>query len=173
MKSCCHMGIRRFTAQDFPLLIELQDKARDSIIANCLKAQNRETGSILVGSYSDDGTTVNIEEAFSPPPDSVGTVSTFFRGTSGISKKLDLRWSDASTHYVGEWHFHPRGTGQPSNRDNKQMIQLAVNAAVQCRIPVLMIVFSPTPEEFDFRAFVFTDDGSRYSLDCLPEAESK
>lgn len=164
---------RRFTSQDAPLVVEVQDGAYDSIVADCLKSPSLETGSILVGRYSQNGTTAEIQEAFSPPLDSVGTKSSFHRGTSGVSKELDSLWKNTGTHYVGEWHYHPIGNGQPSDRDNSQMIQFARNSDVQCQVPVLVIVFPLEQNEFGLRVFVFTKEGCRYSLEFVTEASTE
>src|SRR4030042_2013035 len=103
------MQTSRFSAMDAPLSVEVLKSAFDSMVDACHKSHGRETGGILIGKYVERGTTAEILEALSPPNDSVGTVSTFNRGTAGISKELASRWANTGSHYVGEWHYHPLG----------------------------------------------------------------
>lgn len=159
------MKVRKFKSQAFAGIVEVQESAYNSIVADCRKSLEYETGSILVGSYSNCGTTAEILEAFSPPQDTIGTKSALLRGAFGLSEKLNSRWANTGTHYVGEWHYHPLGDGTPSGRDNSQMIQFARDSDMQCQVPVLLIVFPLDRDVFELRVFVFTQEGTRYSLD--------
>ena len=105
------------------------------------------------------GTNAQILEALPPSIDSMGTNSTFRRGIHGLSKELISRWAKTGSHYVGEWHYHPLGNGQPSDRDINQMIEFAREESMQSPVPIMVIVFRSKDDQYELRAFVFTQDG--------------
>ena len=165
------MQARRFRSSAFPLTVDVQEEAYDSMVADCRESTKRETGGVLIGRYSKGGTKAEILEALSPPLDSVSTKSTFLRGISGLSEELASRWKATESYYVGEWHYHPLGDGQPSGRDISQMIDFAKDADMQAPVPVLVIVFPLAREEHELHVFVFTQDGRTLVLDPVREAK--
>ncbi len=106
--------------------------------AMCEKARDHETGGILVGSYSADGSEVLIDEALGPPSDSSSTENGFVRGSAGLKEKLQGTWPSGK-YYVGEWHFHPKGRTGPSTQDRRQMVEIAYDVAYSCENPILLI----------------------------------
>lgn len=163
------MPIRRFSSPDTTISIEVDKDVFDSMVEVCRKSPDRETGGILVGRYSDSGTIAQILEALPPSIDSVGTSSTFSRGVHGISKELASRWVKTGSHYVGEWHYHPLGNGQPSDRDISQMTDFAREESMQSPVPIMVIVFRSGIDQYELRAFLFTQDGRTLVLHDLKE----
>ncbi len=167
------MPIRRFSSPDAIILVEVIKDAYDSRVATCRKSPNRGTGGILGGKYSNGGTIAQILEALPPTIDSVGTSSTFSRGIHGLSKELTSRWAKTGSHYIGEWHYHPLGKGQPSDRDTSQMIDFAREESMQSPVPIMAIVFRSRDDQYKLRAFVFTRDGLMVELHEVIEIEEE
>jgi len=144
--------------------ISVKSDVFESLIAFCRNSKERETGGILVGKYEEDGSAIEILEALSPPSDSHGTISTFFRGIFGLSDKLNTRWEKSGTYYIGEWHYHPAGVGQPSNQDTAQMLEFAKVDDMQSPFPIMVIVFPSGNDQYKVRVFLFTQDGQSFEL---------
>lgn len=159
------MPFRRFSLPDASVSVEVRADVFDSMVANCRKSPDKETGGVLIGRYINDGIIAQILEALPPPVDSVGTSCTFTRGTHGLSNELNLRWIKAGSYYVGEWHYHPLGCGQPSERDTSQMIEFARENDMQSPVPILVIVFRLGNDQYELRTFLFTRDGHTLILD--------
>lgn len=158
------MRIRRLRTSDAAVTVELEEPTPDTMFALCRKAPDMETGGILVGNYYGDGVVAKITEAFLPSVDSFGSCTTFNRGTRGLSEALADRWSKETSHYVGEWHYHPLGEGQPSDTDRKQMIQFAREKTMQSSVPILLIVYHSAGEEYGIKGFLFTREGQTIEL---------
>ncbi len=161
------MPARKFSVTGAPITVDVLDGIFESMVAACRNTHGKETGGILVGRYLKKGTTAEILEALSPPTDSVGTTSTFYRGTSGLSRELASRWTKAGLHYIGEWHYHPLGNGQPSYRDITQIIDFAREEDMQSPIPIMVIVFPLECDQYEIRVFLFTRDGRTLELDSV------
>jgi len=107
----------------------------------CTKAEDNETGGIIVGHYSSDLANALVTEATPPPPDSEQGYAYFVRGASGLPELLQKRWAAKErTYYLGEWHFHPANVIEPSREDFDQMRQIADAKEYSCREPILLIV---------------------------------
>lgn len=117
----------------------------EQIIARCAKAKNRETGGILIGHYSQDGMTVYISEATDKPKDSLFGRVSFQRGSHGLKALLERRWQEG-LYYLGEWHFHPGGSPEPSAQDRSSMRGIALDASYACKAPLLLILGGRPPE---------------------------
>ena len=141
---------------EFGLRIEAE--AWNEIDRLCTAAGRRETGGILVGSYTSDRSTALVTEAAPPPPDSSRGRWTFVRGVVGLRELLNRRWAGSRRrYYVGEWHFHPTKVLRPSADDIQQMGIIASTRSYRCEQPILVIVGMP-PEDGagrPARVFVF------------------
>lgn len=119
--------------------VKLSASALRQIIDECIKAGNNETGGILIGSYSRDGSTALLAEATARPNDSLVGRTTFQRGINGLHSLLASRWN-AGKYYVGEWHFHPGGSPEPSRDDLESMTLISQDPNYQCQEPVMIIL---------------------------------
>lgn len=167
------MPARRFSATGASLTVDVLDGIFESMVVACRNSHKKETGGILVGRYLKKGTTAEILEALSPPIDSVGTTYTFYRGTFGLSRELTSRWTKTGLHYIGEWHYHPHGNGQPSYRDVTQMIDFAREEDMQSPIPIMVIVFPLECDQYKMRVFLFTRDGRTLELNSVLEKQGE
>jgi proteasome lid subunit RPN8/RPN11 len=110
-----------------------------SILATAVKAGRRETGGILIGRYDADGWMAEVVEATTKPRGSRAGWWWFRRGNAGLRELLSARWCDGY-HYLGEWHFHPGGSSQPSGTDLHSMREISADPAYQCPEPILAII---------------------------------
>ena len=119
--------------------VEIGAKVFRSMLSLCEQANDLETGGILVGRYSSDGTIAHVEEALGPPSGSRSTSTGFTRSCSGLSEVLRRKWTRRQ-YYLGEWHFHPQGRSGPSWQDRRQMAEIGSDAAYCCPTPILVVV---------------------------------
>ncbi|WP_394375964.1 Mov34/MPN/PAD-1 family protein [Stutzerimonas frequens] len=124
------------------------------MVSDCVRAGTHETGGILIGKYSSDGSVALISEITSHPKDSISSSVTFQRGTIGLRELLAARWNEGF-HYVGEWHYHPGGSPEPSGPDMHTMRSIATNSKYSCREPILIILGGRPPREVKLSATVF------------------
>jgi len=109
------------------------------IIGECQRSGKIETGGILIGFYSEDMNNAIITVATNPTEDSKSYKTSFLRGTKKLLEVLDNYW-ELGEYYIGEWHFHPGFSPNPSNIDIMQMKQLSTNKKLKCSEPILLIV---------------------------------
>ena len=123
----------------------------------CYKANKVEIGGILIGYYSKGCSIAIITEATKPPKDSTSGFSWFYRGIDGLKKLLLDRWinSENRTFYLGEWHYHPHGSVNPSTTDINQMNKISKSKNYYCKEPILIIIGEKTAKSRQLRAFVF------------------
>jgi integrative and conjugative element protein (TIGR02256 family) len=110
-----------------------------TMLAESRKARRCETGGILIGRYDDSGWTAHVVEATPQPADSWAGWFWFRRGNKGLAELLEARWNDG-LHYLGEWHFHPKGSPAPSAADHRAMARIARNPLYACDAPLLVIL---------------------------------
>lgn len=137
-----------------PYTVTLCSLSLQQIVAECINAGLNETGGILIGHYSEDGSTAIVFEATARPADSLANRTTFQRGSKGLRSLLQNRWK-AGKYYVGEWHFHPRGLPEPSSDDFESMKNIAANLNYQCPEPVMIILGGNPAGTYSLSASVF------------------
>lgn len=135
------------------------------ILRLCEANRSRETGGVLIGSYSSDSTTAYVGEATPPPSDSQSGWNWFHRGNNGLADLLRQRWhKEPRTHYVGEWHYHTANVPWPSPQDKKQMRDVARDGRYNCTQPLLIIVCPVREGKWAVKCFVVPDDTSFQAL---------
>jgi hypothetical protein len=136
--------------------VVISDEAVEHMFLLCDEDRSRETGGILIGSYSSDCTTAHVGEATSPPSDSKSGPNWFHRGTEGLEELLRERWhAEPRTYYVGEWHFHTAAVPWPSPQDKKQMRVVARDGRYDCARPLLIIVSPVGKGRWRVKCFIF------------------
>ncbi len=143
-----------FSNPSAPYTVTLEAEALSNMVSDCVQAGKHETGGILIGKYSSDGRIALISEITSHPKDSISSSITFLRGIVGLKELLTARWSEGF-HYVGEWHYHPGGSPEPSGTDMHAMRSIAENSKYSCREPILVIVGGRPPREVSLSVTVF------------------
>lgn len=143
-----------FSSPNAPYTITLETTVLRNMVNDCIRAGAHETGGILIGSYSSDGGIALISEITSHPKDSIRSSVTFQRGIIGLKELLAARW-DEGFYYVGEWHYHPGGSPEPSGPDIRAMRSIATNSKYSCPEPILIILGGRPPREVKLSATVF------------------
>ena len=120
--------------------VRLGSRQLKILLARCRKSGSTETGGLLVGKYNEAHDTAIVTRVWGPPKDSIRKRTSFRRGTHGLQLQLDFLWRTTQEHYLGEWHYHPGGTAQPSKSDIGQMARIAKSLQYNTPEPVLIIV---------------------------------
>jgi hypothetical protein len=164
------MIVRRLIFEDASqsFRVVISDEVVVHMFRLCDANRTRETGGILIGSYSSDFTTAHIDEVTSPPSDSRCGQDWFHRGTDGLEELLRQRWHvEPRTHYVGEWHFHTAHVPWPSPQDKKQMREVALDSRYDCAQPLLVIVCPVREGQLVVKCFVFPGGASSQALHMI------
>ncbi len=160
-----------FRSEDGGFALALPDRARRTMLHACRRADTIEVGGILIGYY---GTTLDrafVTTASSAPRDSRGGPTWFERGTIGLQRRLDRVWRTKKHFYLGEWHYHPHASAEPSLADLAQMAAFAKDPAIRCPEPLLLIVGGNPHAHWNMQAFVFPLEREALELLPLPECE--
>ncbi len=152
-----------FSSEGALYTVILSSLTIEHMVSECLKAGMYETGGILIGSYSEDSSTATIVEATARPTDSLAGRTTFQRGVRGLRSLLHARWK-TGLYYVGEWHFHPGGTAEPSGDDLISMTNIAATPGYQCLEPVMIILGGDPTGSYNLSASVFPRGGATIKL---------
>jgi integrative and conjugative element protein (TIGR02256 family) len=102
-----------------------------------------ETGGILLGAVDQHRRTIALVDALAPPDDSVGTPTSFARGTESLAEAVEeaSRRTAGIVGYVGEWHSHPpHASTDMSPDDLRQLLHLTVHLGSDGDPAVMLIV---------------------------------
>jgi len=132
----------RFSSSDGTVRFELPLGIARYMRWRSSMAKGKETGGVLIGSYSSDLSTAVVARATAPPSDSRAGATWFERGTAGMDKLLEDAWT-TGLHYLGEWHYHPGGAPTASCGDRAQMRKIASDKEARCTTPILVILGDP------------------------------
>ena len=132
------------------------------------QAGARETGGILIGSHQVSTGAAVITEATLGPQDSEAGPTTFRRGVKGLRALLQQRWRHGD-HYLGEWHFHPGGSAQPSFCDNRAMARIARSTRYVCREPILVVIGGRPQDHWDISVSVFPANEKSVRCEAVSE----
>lgn len=132
--------------------LDINANCIDSILTYVQKSGNKETGGILIGSYSKQRDIAIVSKITGPPNDSRSGRTWFTRGTRGLQLLLNKYWQ-TNQYYLGEWHFHPNASPNPSFCDKTQMIQIATSRQYTCPEPLLLII-GGSVMNYSIRTFV-------------------
>jgi integrative and conjugative element protein (TIGR02256 family) len=130
--------------------------AVQSMLDASVKARCRETGGILIGRYGPGGWVADVVEATPKPRGSRSGWFWFQRSNEGLAALLEERWREGY-HYLGEWHFHPRGSPTPSGNDRRAMAKIALDDVYRCPEPILVILGGRPKSDWSLSATLFRD----------------
>jgi integrative and conjugative element protein (TIGR02256 family) len=104
----------------------------------CTAGLPAETGGVLVGFESDEGT--SITHVTGPGPRAKRTRSRFRRDGTYTQAEVDRAYAESGgrADYVGEWHSHPDPIG-PSGIDCGSMEWVSKNARYRRSSPVMIL----------------------------------
>lgn len=119
--------------------VKISDRDMQHIYELCIKSSPYETGGILLGRYSDDQKWAEVMVVTGAPAGSRHDLHSFTRSGKGIVSLLKESWK-SHQYYLGEWHYHPNASPQPSGLDLKTMFKLSETERLHCPEPVLLII---------------------------------
>jgi integrative and conjugative element protein (TIGR02256 family) len=130
---------RHFVSDDGHLAVTITARSMATLVERCRRANDEETGGVLVGRYTDRGDRAVVSLTTGAPKDSRAARWSFFRGIRGLQAVIDRAWRRGE-YYLGEWHYHPRASAQPSSTDIQQMVAFAADPEYRCPEPVLVVL---------------------------------
>src|SRR5579875_60575 len=119
--------------------VQIDAECVDDMVAHIKTAGNKETGGILIGFYNEQRDAAIVKKITGPPSDSRSDRTWFNRGVKGLQQLLNKVWKERQ-YYLGEWHYHPNASPDPSFCDKAQMINIATSAQYHCPEPILIII---------------------------------
>lgn len=131
----------------------------------CRQAGMREVGGILVGYYANENHWAIVTQASGPPHDSHAGPMSFRRGIFGLQAWLDKLWG-RGRYYLGEWHYHPFASPEPSDQDIAQMAAISKSSQFSCPEPILLIIGGDPSISPQLRAMVFPNSGMPVLLEA-------
>lgn len=131
--------MRLYNSYDDRFSVSICESAIQVMLFACSQSGGKETGGILIGKLDPTGRTALVLEATPKPRDSSFGWFWFRRGVKGLKQLLAERWT-VGQHYLGEWHYHPGGSPEPSGPDYAAMAKIAADIRYQCKEPILVIV---------------------------------
>lgn len=142
-------------------LNNLEIVVEDLILAEieniAVKHYPNEFGGFLLGKYSEDFRSVNIESIILPTVFK-SSPTLFRRSTAKIEKKFKEEFDENHRYYIGEWHSHPDGSTMFSNTDLNAMIETVKSDEVQIKNPLLLIVSINREKIQNFTFYYFTEN---------------
>lgn len=139
------------------LNLEISQSISERIKAITLSHFPNEFGGVLVGSYSENGQTVFIDDFICPKKYKQSPVF-FERQTKYINEELRriYKASKGQIFYIGEWHSHPNMKPVPSLHDLLSMRKLLVQD-IKIKNPLLLIV-GGTKSDLKIECFLTQND---------------
>lgn len=151
------MSVIIFKSDDNIFSVEFTHKILNNIHQECIKSKNEETGGILIGKYSVDRNNAIINNITGPPKGSKQSRYAFVRGAVDLEKIIDKK-KDFYSRYIGDWHFHPNSSPEPSIVDDIQMKKFANDYKLNCHEPILLIIGGNQNKGWNISVHVYTKD---------------
>ena len=87
------------------------------------------------------------------------SITNFTREVQSLNIYLQqaYRQSKGKIHYLGEWHTHPKMSGQFSSDDKKSMLEIASDSKVTISAPML-IILSTEQTKYSYNAYQITNN---------------
>lgn len=153
---------RSFISQDGAYAVQISKQVELDLVDKIAAAKSVETGGIIIGAYNSTRNCALVSLVTDPPPDSKAGMTWFYRGLKGLQELINKKWKN-NLYYLGEWHFHPFATANPSATDIGQMIKNSRDVKYQCPEPILLII-GGSKEAYEIRVFVFFTSGNYFEL---------
>jgi integrative and conjugative element protein (TIGR02256 family) len=143
-----------FSTDNMKYSLTIDGLLMDRLLLLCKESDGIETGGILVGYYTPKHDNAIVTDISSAPPDSERGRASFVRGTKGLQPWLHRLWTRQRRYYLGEWHFHPFNSPEPSNTDIHQLRKNSDTPPLRCPEPVMLIIGGDPKDKWTARAFV-------------------
>lgn len=124
--------------------IRLMAGAIQDLDTQMQRAGRRETGGLLIGLIHRKRKAIYVTHVLPPSQDSHGSPYAFKRGVVDYPKILDdiERRTGGLLGYVGEWHTHPWGPAESSDRDQEATEQIRRNLD-PVGLPTHILIMAP------------------------------
>ena len=130
----------KFANHHINLNLEIENSLLDELYQYGLSHYPNEYGGLLIGRYSSDRKTALVEQTILPKRYKA-TRYFFERGSDGLQERLDEYYKrEPKLFYLGEWHTHPGGPIEPSERDKSTMKELVKHKDVYINNPIMLIL---------------------------------
>ncbi len=103
-------------------------------------ADGRETGGILIGRGPDADGLIVVDQAGDAGPGAIRRADFFLRDRAHAERLAEAAWDDRQAVWVGDWHTHPMGGPQPSERDLRTYTGLLAAAELEFEVFTSIIV---------------------------------
>lgn len=138
------------------LKLIIEDFLIDKIGNIALQHYPNEFGGFLIGRYSNDLKSVEIED-FILPRKYKGTPTVFERFTHDIEDLFKKEFEINNRYYIGEWHSHPNGSTMYSQTDLNAMIDIVDCSTVVIKNPILLILSISKERLNNFTFYCYAD----------------
>ena len=137
---------RRFVSSDGRMAVEVSSSCFRGMLTMVNAAKGDETGSVLIGHYSDDGHLAVVESTRPSPKGSVRLRSSFLRTATGLKTFFENLFarSNGKRYYIGEWHLHPNSSVEPSPTDDATMSSISSD---QNKNGMISIILGGVPDK--------------------------
>lgn len=159
------MASATWCSTDKTYTVTITSECLTAMLRQAHEAYPKETGSCLVGSYSDDGFLATVSALAPIAGDSTGTRTLFERGVDGLRDFFQKVFSSSEgrRHYVGEWHSHPNGAASPSRTDAQSTMEIARDEEALC--PECLLIILAVGETWEnLSVTIFSRDRGRVDL---------
>ncbi|MBI4526586.1 MAG: ThiF family adenylyltransferase [Deltaproteobacteria bacterium] len=121
--------------------VSILREALDRIKCLAKESGDIETGGILVGKYESTGS-YWVEAATEPGPNAIREGTRFEKDIDYCQMQLEelTREFGEKTCYLGEWHYHPTISNEPSGTDIKSLMEIAAQNNYLIERPIMIII---------------------------------
>lgn len=122
--------------------IRILQEAYNEITEEANKWGRIETGGVLIGRIFINRRCITIARVLEAPVDSTRSPCSFMLGTTDLRKSISkiFERSGGTLSYVGTWHSHPSGSGEPSSTDRQSYERLK---ALRLGAPSVFLIWTP------------------------------
>lgn len=135
--------------------LRIYAKEFEKILEMCTKSGRLETGGRLMGYYTTRRDLAIVTDVLAPTEDTKHGLFSLSLGINGLNVLFNYLWHKRRIYYIGDWHFHPYSSPEPSGTDLAQLKQIAGSKQYNCPEPILLIVGGNPKKEWISRVFVF------------------
>ncbi|AKD02121.1 ThiF family adenylyltransferase [Pontibacter korlensis] len=154
--SISKLSFIKYQQPELGLKLKVSSATVETVLANSDSFFPNEYGGLLMGSYSDDFSEALVFDVILPSKFKSSPTS-FVPDTDELNKKLNKygKEHDSGVEYLGEWHSHPKGSGQYSPQDFASLKKVAEAGSVAVANPLLLIA-SGYKGEMQLSFYVFS-----------------
>ena len=142
------------------------------IVRLAVQEAPRETGGVLMGYWTVDGSDVVITHVVGPGAAALHTPTRFVPDHDAHLRQIAAIYfeSDRISTYLGDWHSHPGGRSVLSARDRRTLRRIAATRSARTDCPLMGIVAGDEEEDWHLAVWIL---GRRRHLFYGPRKAAK